>query len=233
MIQIGSNSSALRNVISAHYAEHLLSSDNYYLMVSFPAESLPDDLSAVLLERLLPKMLLNAIAESEANIPEEQEYLADAVSDELLKNGSSESFRNSVTSAVSQLLREGNIVNIEGLLYFRLRDQLTEFYRSVVGIVRKFRSRYEKTHLLIKLRSYINSRPPQTDYIKVSGNASEYLLFDADGRTVRCVFSEEYTPEEHLLNSLLYLSPAVLDLSQLDHPELRDVLAEIFSDRIL
>ncbi len=233
MVKIGSNSSTLRSALSAHYDEHIISSDAFYHAVDLPAESIPDDLSEMLLERMLPRILINAIADSDAETTEEKEYLADAVSSEVIQNGSAERFRMLLASAIRDMLSEGSRINIEGLLYFRLRRNLSDFCRDVAKCTEKHRERYKKNRLLQKLNNYVRERTPHTKFLKVIGNASSYHLCDADGRIVRCIFSEEYTPEEHLLNSLLYLSPACIDLSGLNHPELKSVLEEIFSDRLI
>ena len=233
MIQIGSNSSSLREALSAHYDGHIISADSFYLTVDLPAEPLSNDLSAVLLERLLPRILLNAIAESEAHTAEEQEFLADAVSSELLRNGSAERFQSILSGAILDLLSESSRINIEGLLYFRLRSELSDFYLQTANLIENYRKHFEKNRLLQKLSNYIRERAPQIEFLKVIGDASGFQLLDADNKLIRCIFREDYTPEEHLLNSLLYLSPMTLDLSGFDHPELKNILEDIFSDRIL
>jgi len=233
MIWIGSSSTSLRKALIAHYDGHILSSDPFYLALDIPADSLCEDLSGVLLERLLPRMLLNAVSESEAVDLDEKEFLTDAVSNDILKNGEAESFRSKLCNALQQILSDNNRINIEGLLYFRLKHDLTILYTSITESIERHRSIYEKNRLLKLLRDHIREQAPQIEYLRVVGKASSYALYDIGGRSIRCIFPEEYTPEEHLLNSLLYLSPVTLDLSDLDHPELRDVLAEIFADRLI
>ena len=233
MVWIGSSSSSLRKALSAHYNGNILSAGPFYIAVDIPAESLPDDLSSMLLERLLPRVLLYAVSESDAEDLAEKEYLTDAVSSDITENGVAAEFLQRLRDALRELLAESDRIHIEGLMYFRMKHDLSALYAAVNAGIRKHRSLYEKNRLLQLLHDHIIERGPQTPFLRITGNPSDYQLYDADGRTVRCIFPDDYTPEEHLLNSLLYLSPARIDLSALEHPELKSVLEEIFRDRLI
>ena len=87
--------------------------------------------------------------------------------------------------------------------------------------------------MLATLREYVRQRKPRAEFLKVSEQSEEFFLFDENDQRIIPTFSQQFTPEEELLNALLWFSPEKLDLSALKDPSLRSVLEEIFSDRIV
>ena len=63
----------------------------------------------------------------------------------------------------------------------------------------------------------------------------EKLGTDENGTRIITMFSEEkdYTREEELINSLLYMSPVVIDLTAVDDEEMKIILRDIFTGRVI
>lgn len=133
-------------------------------------------------------------------------------------------------------LYEKTILNLDGFFTFRIRDIREKWQNVLDGQVSEFLKENEREELLNTLKAYALGRTPLFNRITVVEAANgRYAFFDENGTRIITMFSEEkdYTREEELINSLLYMSPVVIDLTAVDDEEMKIILRDIFTGRVI
>lgn len=228
------------NGTSAKGIETCLKNKNYpteqqgnYFLTDFPEEQVPSlarDLSTAVMEYLFPQMILTSLKNADPQLsPAELQMLAKKSLAQLQRDGILPPLRRKLTADIEQHLREFPLLSLEGLVFFRCRALFSSTEECLTQILQRHRTR----KMLSTLREYVRQRKPRAEFLKISEQAEEYFIFDENGQRIIPTFSQQFTPEEELLNALLWFSPQKLDLSALKDTSLRSVLEEIFSDRIV
>lgn len=228
------------NGTSAKGIETCLKNKNYpteqqgnYFLTDFPEEQVPSlahDLSAVAMEELLPQMILTSLKNADPQFsPAELHLLAKKSLAQMQTEGILTQLRGNLTKQIEAHFREYSLLSLEGLVFFRCRGLFSSMEDCLTEILQSHRTR----RMLATLREYVRQRKPRAEFLKVSEQSEEFFLFDENDQRIIPTFSQQFTPEEELLNALLWFSPEKLDLSALKDPSLRSVLEEIFSDRIV
>lgn len=209
----------------------LMQQGNYFLItIDEPCTALAVELTQILLENLLPQLLVSAVVRHAPELnPEETKQILTRTVTALKKSGFLFELYAKISEQILILFKESNLLTLEGILFFRCRD----LFSSMDETLRKILFVFRADRTLSSLREYVRRRASRVDYLRVRESSHKFYLFDANNRRIRIAFPENYTPEEALLNALLYFAPAVLDIHQLQNPELRTLLSEIFSEQIL
>lgn len=233
-IWIGSTDSALTAQIGSRLSAlaQVLRRQGNYLLVSLDdgkSNAAALALTALIMEELFSQVLISSLKDTAPELSaEEQKTVLKRALSLLRKSGTLAGICRSISQRIAELFRESAVLTLEGILFFRCRDllPLCEKYLSCAL------SEHRSARLLSALRQFVQKTPPKLPYLRVEERGSRFLLFDEHDRRIVPSFHQKYTPEEALLNGLLCLSPALLDLRGLKDPSLRAILEEIFSDRI-
>ncbi len=142
-----------------------------------------------------------------------------------------------ISDAAVQLelcVRESGSVSAEGFFLFRMSGLKALGERLLDAEVSRLLRESEYDAMLTLLRSYTKMRAPLIDFLRIEDADGSYRLYTADGSRV-FTYSRDalrYTHEESLLNSLLFLSPASLDISGIKSKDMLAVLEHVFEGRI-
>ena len=132
-------------------------------------------------------------------------------------------------------LMENKKINTDGFFMFRLKDIYEEWLKILENTVSSFLKDRETDELLNALKQYTLLRDPLENHIEVIPDENDgYLFYNERGERIISVFSdkEKYTSDEELINTLLLLSPASINLSAVDDPDLLTLLKHIFESKI-
>ena len=126
-------------------------------------------------------------------------------------------------------------INMDGFICFRLKDMLKKLEKLTYSAVNDLLKEKERDNLLQMLREYSENRTHLFKKITVKKQNERFALFDETEKRVITVFADhkDLTPEEELINGLIYISPESIDISELQDKEMVAILAHIFSGRIL
>lgn len=235
---IGSANPALNHPLKTYFLREgwWQSSCGNYHHIELPRTALKDfsrELSRIFLEKLLPSLLIHALYGAAPDLSAaEKESVLNRMIGSLGDSGTLSQMRTTLAERILLLTYETDLLTPEGILSFRCKDLLRDAEMLLARALEEYRSKKEKHRLLALLREYARQKAPELSFLRVQETDGAYHLFDESHRRILILFSEEYTPEEKLINSLLYISPTALDLTGLQNPELKALLTEIFPERI-
>jgi len=232
---IGSFDPALSKTLEQYFLKRgfLRTHSEHHYLIEFPHESLPavsHHLAAILVEGLLPKILISSVRKLAPNLSvEEQKTVLNHTVNALGNSGDLKLMCKEFSDLIFRHFSENMLLNAEGLLFFQGKPLLNASQKYL----REMLDRYEQQRLISILRQYAGSKPSTLPYLKIHPSENDYFLFDEFSRRIIMVFREDYTPEEKLINSLLLLSPAKIDLRELCDADLKILLEEIFAEKIV
>ena len=153
----------------------------------------------------------------------------------ITSNTNSHAQYNVIQDRLRMSLGEKSILNLDGFFQFRIRDITEKWKKQIDREVENFLKERQRENLLHTLKNYAEQRKPLFAYITVKEmDNGRYGFFEENGSRIITVFSQpkEYTPEEELINGLLYMSPSHLDLSGVNDKEMKTILMLIFKGRV-
>jgi putative sporulation protein YtxC len=137
--------------------------------------------------------------------------------------------------AVCLLESKDNTLNLNGVLFFRMKDKTEEWINELNRTIDAFLLENEKNEFVKLLRYYVCMRDPLIPFVKILPSKENYALIDDTNSDINVTISpdqQSFTKEDVLLTSLLALSPEVIDAAAVSDPKLVEILKQIFVGRL-
>jgi putative sporulation protein YtxC len=131
---------------------------------------------------------------------------------------------------------KNNVINLDGILRFRMKDQIEHWQDALSDSVDSFMIDSEKQEFIKLLRYFACMHDPKLPFVKVIPSEDTYVLLDDDGKVLEYVFEEHcldtFTKEDLLLSQLLDIAPETIDATELHEGKLKELLKQVFIGRL-
>lgn len=202
--------------------------------------ALSDLLADVLMEHLQIHFILQELRRNYFFMGQKEQYqvLMNTLGELWSRHDALERTRHDVSNRIAVCLFEGNehLLSLDGVLRFRMKDRLEEWRGVLARQADRLLMEAEHREYVRMLRCFAAMRDPVVRHVSIEQKKGEYRLLDRLGGRVYVLVGKEveqacFQDEEMLLSVLLQLSPAELELSQVQEGAFKELLRQVFIGR--